>query len=557
MTVSPTAQRASRDSPTKLKIALPTPDTTPPRPRLCVSPSSSSSSSSFLSAGKSYDQYGFLRSLSHTPIAEQLLYDAVFRSSCDARAAKWQDYMAKSHHHRLPPRCEKTKRYVRKGIPHDLRKRAWFHYSGAEALCADEGVGLYALLCCREEQDVRAGYSKDECEVIAHIVSIDRDVYRTFPENIKFRPRQSSVPSTQFARPDSRASFSSSTKSSSVSEEASIHYEQNPYLLSLRRVLVAFAYYSTPSHPAAASRAPVRAPAYPVGYCQSLNFVAAFLLLVFADDDFDFECGDGPARLLVEERVFWMLVVVIENLLPREFFGSTLEGARTAQVVLWTHLIGQHGARFGLEPLQRWLARENAAAAAVSTPRSGGRKPPSASASSTTLGLVTTGWFLTLFTTVLPPHALLRLWDSFIYQGEKVIFRFTLTLLALNQRRIVDATLADLSAWRIVKAMPAACYDVTACIEMFRGKLALADHRAGGLSIPFGRRRFGGKKQQPADVAVVVVSSPVTPTDENSVISRWEGADLGAFRRGVGTVTKKLLDMLREAALQEIREADL
>ncbi|KAJ3151810.1 hypothetical protein HDU89_001859 [Geranomyces variabilis] len=551
MTVSPTAHRASRDSPARLKIALPTPDITPPRPRLCVSPSSSSSSSSsFLSAGKSYDQYGFLRSLSHTPIADQLLYDAVLRNSCDARAAKWQDYMAKSHH-RLPPRCEKTKRYIRKGIPHDLRKRAWFLYSGAEALCADEGVGLYALLCCREEQDVCAGYSKDECEVIAHIVSIDRDVYRTFPDNIKFRPRQSSVLSTQFARPDSRASFSSSTKSS-ASEEASIHYEQNPYLLSLRRVLVAFAYYSTPSHPAAGSRAPVRSPAYPVGYCQSLNFVAAFLLLVFADDDFDFECGDGPARLLVEERVFWMLVVVIENLLPREFFGSTLEGARAAQVVLWTHLVGQHGARFGLDPLQRWLARENAAA--VSTPRSGGGsggRKPSASASSTTLGLVTTGWFLTIFTTVLPPHALLRLWDSFIYQGEKVLFRFTLTLLALNQRRILDATLADLSAWRIVKALPAACYDVSACIEMFRGKLALGTRLPDrGLSITFGRRRFGKKSSD------IVLSSPVTPTDESSV-SRWEDADLGAFRRGVGTVTKKLLVMLRDAALQEIREADL
>ncbi|KAJ3147103.1 hypothetical protein HDU86_008099 [Geranomyces michiganensis] len=547
MAFAPAAHQTSRDKLPKLEIGLPTPDTTPPRPRVCASPSSSSSSSSssFLSAGKTYDQYGFLRVPLQTPIAQQLLFDAVHRTACDARAVKWKDYMAKNNH-ALPPRSEKTKRYVRKGIPHELRKRAWFYYSGAEYLCADEGLGLYAFLCCREEQDVRAGYTKEESEVVSHISAIDRDIYRTFPENIKFRPRQSSVPSSQFARPDSRVSFSSSSKSSFINEESSIHFEQNPYLLSLRRVLVAFAYYSTPVQPGAESRhAPVRAPSYPVGYCQSLNFVAAFLLLVFADDDFDFECGDGPARLLVEERVFWMLVVIIENLLPREFFGSTLEGARAAQVVLWTHLVGQHGARFGLEPLQRWLARENAAA--VSTPSSSGGRKPSASASSTTLGLVTTGWFLTLFTTVLPPHALLRLWDAFVYQGEKVLFRFTLTLLALHQRRIIDATLADLSAWRIVKAMPGACYDVSPCAEMFSGK-PRPRFSERGLSLTFNRRRFGREDAGGS----AVVSSPVSPTEE----IRWENADLGAFRKGVGTVGRKFLVKLREAALMEIRELE-
>ncbi|KAJ3016654.1 hypothetical protein HKX48_003931 [Thoreauomyces humboldtii] len=510
----------------------------------------------------SYDQYGFQRSDTHTPLHEQRAFDEHYHGVCERRRAKWVDWLAKhggsEDRPLVPPRSDKAKRYVRKGVPHHLRKHVWLEYSGGRALMDNE-LGLYTLLCCREEQDIAAGFTKETNTIFQHISSLDRDVYRTFPTNIKFRPHQSTEPSPQFARPDSRAesiASSNATGASGPSVDVSessfrdsgsdhskynasgplrIHFETNPYLLSLRRILVAFAYYSWP-HPST-DRISLRQSKYAIGYCQSLNYLVALLLLVFAENDADFELSDEMARLQVEERVFWTLVAVVEDLLPEEMFGETLQGARVQSSVLWDYVIGKNGAKFGLDKLETWLEHgstmpkisSKASFPKLRRTRTGlekGLTTGPAGGGGTPLSLITTQWGMTLFVMSLPPHTLLRLWDAFLYQGEKVFYRFTLTLLAMHQKRLVSLSLADLSAWRYIKNLPHQCYDVCAIDQTFRSKLP---HHAYG-SEQKGRRRPLHRNE--------VVGSPITPTEASDEATRWETDDLV---RGVGSVSRKLI----------------
>ncbi|CAG8522042.1 16954_t:CDS:2, partial [Racocetra fulgida] len=107
---------------------------------------------------------------------------------------------------------------------------------------------------------------------------IERDLHRTFPENIKF-------------------------KSTVVSDDGNspvLSTDNVPIIQSLRRVLTAFSLYS-PN----------------IGYCQSLNYVAGILLL-FMD----------------EEKAFWMLVTIIHDYLPENMYDVTMEGSNVDQAVL-------------------------------------------------------------------------------------------------------------------------------------------------------------------------------------------------------------------------------
>lgn len=103
---------------------------------------------------------------------------------------------------------------------------------------------------------------------------IERDLHRTFPDNIHFRSNNA---------PDGGRSRSTEV----------------PMITALRRVLRAFSVHNPK-----------------IGYCQSLNFLAG-LLLLFMD----------------EEKAFWMLVIITERLLPGVHEVS-LEGVNVDQGVL-------------------------------------------------------------------------------------------------------------------------------------------------------------------------------------------------------------------------------
>lgn len=103
---------------------------------------------------------------------------------------------------------------------------------------------------------------------------IERDLHRTFPDNIHFR-------------------------SDSASDGGRSRETEAPMITSLRKVLRSFSIYQPK-----------------IGYCQSLNFLAGLLLL-----------------FLNEEKSFWMLVIITERYLPGAHEIS-LEGVNVDQGVL-------------------------------------------------------------------------------------------------------------------------------------------------------------------------------------------------------------------------------
>ncbi|KAM9356801.1 TBC1 domain family member 2A [Symphorus nematophorus] len=149
----------------------------------------------------------------------------------------------------------------------------------------------------------------------------------------------------------------------------------SPALQQLRRVLLAFSW----QNPA-------------IGYCQGLNRVAAIALLV----------------LQSEEDAFWCLVAVVETIMPQDYYTKNLVASQADQWVLKDFLS---------EKLPRLASHFEENAIDVS--------------------LITFNWFLVVFVESLPSDILLLLWDAFLYEGTKVMFRYALALFKYKEDDIL------------------------------------------------------------------------------------------------------------------------
>ncbi|XP_029283099.1 LOW QUALITY PROTEIN: TBC1 domain family member 2A [Cottoperca gobio] len=149
----------------------------------------------------------------------------------------------------------------------------------------------------------------------------------------------------------------------------------SPALQQLRRILLAFSW----QNPA-------------IGYCQGLNRLAAIALLV----------------LQSEEDAFWCLVAVVEAIMPQDYYTKNLVASQADQRVLKDFLA---------EKLPRLAAHFEDHSIDVS--------------------LITFNWFMVVFVESLPSDILLPLWDAFLYEGTKVIFRYTLALFKYKENDIL------------------------------------------------------------------------------------------------------------------------
>ncbi|KAF6068960.1 Rab-GTPase-TBC domain family protein [Candida albicans] len=187
------------------------------------------------------DRYGFKKTSSVTGLTLDE-YNEWFKSYSQysqARKKKWLKVLTNNNNNiptRFPPRSDKVKKMIRRGIPPEWRGNAWFFYAGGYEKLS-KNVGTY-------ERIVKATYNvkTKDTEVI------ERDLNRTFPDNIYFNSSIKGV-------------FSSL-------ETLQQEKEQETLLIkSLRRVLVAFAQHQPQ-----------------IGYCQSLNFLAGLLLLFMEEE---------------------------------------------------------------------------------------------------------------------------------------------------------------------------------------------------------------------------------------------------------------------------------
>ena len=211
------------------------------------------------------DQYGFRKASRDVTIAQYDAWHKEYAPMQARRTSKWihlmQDHgLPIQNPTRFPPRSAKVQRFIRKGIPPAWRGSAWFFYAGGETLLK-ANPDLYTSLTL-QSQTPKLNPNDQE--------SIERDLHRTFPDNLHFKPDPPRSPPTE-----------------------------TPLLSSLRRVLCAFAIH----HPR-------------IGYCQSLNFLAGLLLL-----------------FLPEEKAFWLLHIITTRYLPGTH-DISLEGANVDLWVL-------------------------------------------------------------------------------------------------------------------------------------------------------------------------------------------------------------------------------
>jgi hypothetical protein len=134
-----------------------------------------------------------------------------------------------------------------------------------------------------------------------------------------------------------------------------------------------------------------------IGYCQGMNLIVANLLLVI------------PSA----EDAFWILVTIIENILPAGYYDHSLLASRADQQVLRTYVsqvlpkLSQHFEDLSID-----------------------------------LETMTFQWFLSLFTDCLSAEALFRVWDVILCfnDGSTFLFQVALALLKLNEQQLLACT---------------------------------------------------------------------------------------------------------------------
>ncbi|KAM6447370.1 growth hormone-regulated TBC protein 1 isoform 1-T1 [Liasis olivaceus] len=192
------------------------------------------------------------------------------------------------------------------------------------------------------------------------VETILTDINRTFPDNIKFR--KTAVPCLQ---------------------------------KTLYNVLVAYGHHN-PS----------------VGYCQGMNFIAGYLILITRNEEESFWLLDALiGRILPGMSESHLGIHFLCFLFPLNYYSPEMMGLKTDQEVLG------------------YLVKMKIPAVAELMEKHGNLWT-----------LVVSRWFICLFIDILPVETVLRIWDCLFYEGSKIIFRVALTLIKQHQDFILEAT---------------------------------------------------------------------------------------------------------------------
>ncbi|XP_014902973.1 TBC1 domain family member 2B [Poecilia latipinna] len=128
-----------------------------------------------------------------------------------------------------------------------------------------------------------------------------------------------------------------------------------------------------------------------IGYCQGLNRLAAIALLY-----------------LDQEDAFWTLVAIVEVFMPRDYYTKTLLGSQVDQRVfkdLMSEKLPRLHAHFEQHKVD--------------------------------FSLITFNWFLVVFVDSVVSDILFKIWDAFLFEGPKIIFRFALALFKYQEEEFL------------------------------------------------------------------------------------------------------------------------
>ncbi|KFZ10016.1 hypothetical protein V502_08368 [Pseudogymnoascus sp. VKM F-4520 (FW-2644)] len=419
------------------------------------------------------DHYGFKKKSLYVPLEVYEAWSRQYVVYLARRRKKWADIMKSNglgteDPTRFPPKSHKIKRCVRKGIPPDWRGEAWFFYAGGHEILAKH-PGVYDDLVRRS---ANGDLSPTDEEII------ERDLHRTFPDNIMFKPDDHVIPSVLLTGPNA------------MTPEPAVDAE-TPILKSLRRVLQATAIYNPK-----------------IGYCQSLNFLAGLLLL--------FMC---------EERAFWMLDLITKTHLPGTH-ELTLEGANVDLGVLMVCLSesmpavwAKIGGELDGNPPQE---RRNVPYAL----------PP--------ITLCCTAWFMSCFIGTLPIETTLRVWDSFFFEGSKTLFRIALAVFKVGEAEI-RAINDSMEVFQVVQTIPRRLIDANALMNTcYRRRNGFGHLTQDNIDEMRASRRQGyadhraknGENQPEQPEQPVRSEPPSRPSSKKSNLSKKSKMSLFATMRG-------------------------
>ncbi|KAI9699552.1 MAG: hypothetical protein M1820_007183 [Bogoriella megaspora] len=363
-----------------------------------------------LPSSPSRDRYGFKKCSQYVTQAQYDAWNEAYTPYLARRKQRWIEFMGreglllnaridKDIPIRFPARSDRTKRYIRKGIPPEWRGAAWFWYAGGpERLRKHPDMYLNSLRQVNEGK-----LNENDREII------ERDLFRTFPDNLRFKP--DNIPNNPTSSTTALDGDSSAHDSMLSSNNPHPHVE-TPLVRSLRRVLQAFAVHN-----------PL------IGYCQSLNFLSGLLLLLLHGD---------------EEKTFHMLCILTTMHLPGTH-GTALEGANVDIAVLMSLL---------KDMVPGVWAKVNDTE--TRDPMEESRQP--------TVSLATTSWFMSVFVGSLPIETVLRVWDALWYEGSKTLFRVSLALFKLAEPKIAGVR-DPMEVFQLVQTLPRGLLDVNALMD--------------------------------------------------------------------------------------------
>ncbi|KAG5438551.1 hypothetical protein PCANB_002655 [Pneumocystis canis] len=156
-----------------------------------------------------------------------------------------------------------------------------------------------------------------------------------------------------------------------------------------------------------------------IGYCQGMNVIAATLLLTHA----------------TEEDAFYVLVSIVENILPPHYFTPDLLASRADQRVL---------IRYVAELCPRVYAHLKKL--------------------SVDLEAVTFNWFLSVFTDCLPAEVLFRVFDLLFIEGNVYLFRVSIAIIKSREKQILECT-SPSSVYSLLKNLSIESFNIDSFIQ--------------------------------------------------------------------------------------------
>ncbi|KAI3389650.1 hypothetical protein SNEBB_001364 [Seison nebaliae] len=293
---------------------------------------------------------------------------------------------------------KKLKGFCRKGIPSEYRTRIWMNCTKA-SLYLRHREDDYQRFC----DSISTGNQRV-------LESIKLDLPRTFPDNQYFAIKDENPTHPNYIKEKTPSFIINSSTTIGINKSKDEHDDIDGRTDRLENVKNdKFPYkYGNVNNPndtmveKLGRILNIFAQAEPeIGYCQGMNFIAAFVLLTMEKSSYDQQFSPEDRQ----RRSFWMFYVFIMEVMPFDYYTSSMSGIlRDGKVA--GELIGNRMPRLG--QLSKSLSVD--------------------------WTLIVTKWLVCAFADVLPSETTYRIWDSLILEGDKILFRTIITLVKISEK---------------------------------------------------------------------------------------------------------------------------